>query len=85
MFVKLFDNLLKDKKVIWLFQDHIPENLETNNLVSFDSIEGNGNIAKYIEENKLDLTSATNGEFNDGHYSVEGHQKIADKIIERLK
>ena len=87
MFVELFDNLFKNKnkKVLWLFHDSIPKTLKSKNILHFGSVRGNSNLGSFVEENKLNLKHATNGKFNDGHYSVEGHQQIANKIIKRLR
>ena len=86
LYDKIFESL--DKKVIWMFNDPIPKNCESKNIVYFESInqfgEPFGHLQGFVQRNKLTLTDETKGFYNDIHYSLEGHKIIANKILEKI-
>lgn len=81
--VELYDNLFEklNKKVIWLFQEPIPKNIKSKNVLYF---EPSGHLHDFIVNNKHTFTQLTNGFYDDSHYTPEGHQLISKKIMEKI-
>lgn len=81
--VELYDNLFEklNKKVIWLFQEPIPENIKSKNVLYF---EPSGHLHKFILNNKCTFAQLTNKFYNDSHYTPEGNRLISKKIMEKI-
>ena len=79
MMIDLFDKM--NKKIYWIFQEEIPKNCKSKNIIYFDP---DGNLRSFIYENKATISHETNKYFDDGHFSIEGNELISEKIVERI-
>jgi len=81
--VELYDNLFEklNKKVIWLFQEPIPEDIKSKNVLYF---EPSGHLHEFIVNKKCTFVQLTNGFYNDSHYTPEGNRLISKKIMEKI-
>jgi hypothetical protein len=97
MMVNLFDSL--NKKIYWMFHDVIPiELVDNKNVIYFPILEENTKteyripgvshfndcLTYFTEHFGLILSEETKGEYKDNHYSIKGHQIIAEKVIEKI-
>ena len=79
MMVDLFDSY--GKKIYWMFYEPIPRNCKSKNIIYF---EPDGHLHKWSEQNNFTINKDTNGEYQDNHFSVKGHEVIAEKIVEKI-
>lgn len=91
-FVSLVEFLKKHSNVIVLFGEHPDVKYNTDEIVKkyiLDDIvdlgDGYINFVNWANETGKTITSDTNGEIEDAHFSYYGHRIVTEKILNKIK